>query len=168
MRSVSTANTPGSWIPHLADLVVRGQRYLYRRRTRFGQSLLAFCHRQLSQCRKGVKRVCSYWSVRCFTCPLSGFAWALSYQPDLIYSLMPPKPCSTWRPWQNQPDNITWARPATRAPIGRCSGFYIRNNIGVAFRTCASGLYWCGQPAAVAVQRPDARRRGCSPQPLGL
>lgn len=123
---------------HLADLVVRGQRYLYRRPTRFWQAFWRFV---ISGFPSAVRREAHLFALvsALFYLPALGLAWALSFQPDLIYSLMPPQAVQHLETMY-QPDNVTLGEARDSATNWEMFGFYIRNNIGVAFRTCASGL----------------------------
>lgn len=123
---------------YLADLVVRGQRYLYRRRTRFGQAFWRFVIASFPSAVRREARLFLLVSAL-FYLPALGFAWALSYQPDLIYSLMPPQAVQHLETMY-QPDNITLGEARDSGTNWEMFGFYIRNNISVAFRTCASGL----------------------------
>ncbi|HMW73311.1 MAG TPA: stage II sporulation protein M, partial [Cellvibrionaceae bacterium] len=122
----------------LADLVVRGQRYLYRRPTRFVQAFWRFV---ISGFPSAVRREARLFALvsALFYLPALGLAWALSFQPDLIYSLMPPQAVQHLENMY-QPDNITLGEARDSGTNWEMFGFYIRNNIGVAFRTCASGL----------------------------
>lgn len=123
---------------YLADLVVRGQRYLYRRPTRFVQSFWRFVVSDFPQAVRQDARLFALVSAL-FYLPALAFAWALHYQADLIYSLMQPQAVQHLEAMY-QPDNITLGEARDSQTNWEMFGFYIRNNIGVAFRTCASGL----------------------------
>jgi uncharacterized membrane protein SpoIIM required for sporulation len=122
----------------LADLVVRGQRYLYRRPTRFLQAFWRFVISGFPAAVRKEARLFALVSAL-FYLPAIGLACALSYQPDLIYSLMPPQGVQHLESMY-QPDNVTLGEARDSGTNWEMFGFYIRNNIGVAFRTCASGL----------------------------
>ncbi len=123
---------------YLADLVVRGQRFLYRRPTRFWQAFWRFV---ISGFPNAVRRDARLFALlsAVFYLPALGIAWALSEQPDLIYSLMPPQAVQHLETLY-QPDNTTLGEARDSGTNWEMFGYYIRNNIGVAFRTCAAGL----------------------------
>jgi uncharacterized membrane protein SpoIIM required for sporulation len=123
---------------YLGDLVVRGQRSLYRRQTRFLQSFWRFV---ISGFPNAVRREVRLFVLvsAVFYLPAITLAWALHYQPDLIYSLMSPQSVQHLETMY-RPDNITVGEARDSGTNWEMFGFYIRNNIGVAFRTCASGL----------------------------
>lgn len=123
---------------HLGDLVVRGQRCLYRRQTRFLQSFWRFVISGFPCAVRGEARLFMLVSA-VFYVPALTLAWALHYQPDLIYSLMSPQSVQHLEAMY-RPDNITIGEARDSGTNWEMFGFYIRNNIGVAFRTCASGL----------------------------
>lgn len=122
----------------LADLVVRGQRCLYRRHTHF---LHRFWQFVTAGFPIAVRREAHLFALMSavFYLPALAFAWALHYQPDLIYSLMAP-PDVQHLESMYQPDNAIVGEARDSGTNWEMFGFYIRNNIGVAFRTCAGGL----------------------------
>lgn len=122
----------------LADLVVRGQRCLYRRQNRFLQSFWQFVVHGFPAAVRREARL--FWLMSAvFYLPALAIAWALAYQPDLMYSLMSPQSVQQLESMY-QPDNITLGEARDSGTNWQMFGFYIKNNIGVAFNTCASGL----------------------------
>lgn len=123
---------------YLADLVVRGQGCLYRRQTRFVQVFWQFVVSGFPNALRRERRLFVLMSAL-FYLPALGIALALQYQPDLMYSIMPPAGVQNLESMY-QPDNKIVGEARDSGTNWEMFGFYIRNNIGVAFRTCAGGL----------------------------
>lgn len=125
-------------LDQLGDLVVRGHAVLYQRKTHFLQAIIRFLTTEFPrQLRAEAKLFC--WMSVFFYGSALAIACAQSWQPELIYSLMSPT--------RVQEMETMYAPGAAVVGEARESttnwlmfGHYIQNNIGLAFRTFATGL----------------------------
>lgn len=122
----------------LQDLMQRGHNALYRPappRWRRGLEFLVADFPRLVRAQRG----CLWASAALFVLSTLGMYFAVRWRPELIHSLFDPQQLAQFESMYD-PD-------APAAKLGRDSGsdlamfgYYIANNIGIAFRTFASGL----------------------------
>ncbi len=125
-------------VARLNALALGGHDVLYREGTRarvdwLDTLLLAFP--RALRARRGALLA----AAAAFLVP-GGFAYGgVRYDPDLVYLLMEP-----WQIWQLEamydPDSAHFLRERGAASDLMMFGHYIRNNIGIAFRTFAGGM----------------------------
>lgn len=125
-------------IEGLNRLALRGHQHLYRRRSRPWRSLGELVGTELP------RRVRAEWPLLLLACLLffgTGAAayGAISVKPELAYTLIGPEMTAQLEAmYDPQSDHFLRERPSDSDLL--MFGFYIRNNIGIGFRTFASGL----------------------------
>lgn len=125
-------------VDKLGDLVVRGHQQLYRRKAPLLEQLLRFL---VSDFPRLVRQEQVYFWVASALLYLPALIMylAVSWQPDLVYTLMAPPQVDNFESMYD-PVNRTLGSARESASNWQMFGFYISNNIGVSFRTFASGL----------------------------
>jgi len=127
-------------IDSLQQLVLRGHQQLYRHRSRFAANLLGFI---LADFPRLVRAEWPFVLAAglVFFGSLIGFALLVHAFPELIYNLIPAEQV---REMQTMYDPVAGhlGRSAERAASEDwvMFGYYVMNNIGIAFQTFASGL----------------------------
>lgn len=135
-------------IDRLNKLVLSGHQFLYESRAGIWSNILqAAMHRFPRQVRRDARL---FWlSVLLMFGPALGVGLAVVEQPDFIYTILEPAMVDEFEAMYD-PDAERFGVDAKRASDDdfEMFGFYIRNNIGVGFRTFAGGLLF-GIGAAV-------------------
>lgn len=128
-------------VDRLGDLIVRGHQQLYQRKPRIGQQILRFFMVDFPQLvRKEAKL---FWlSTALLYLPGLLVFTAILIKPDLVYTIMSPDQVSNFESMYD-PANRTLGEARDSESNWYMFGFYINNNIGVAFRTFASGIMFC-------------------------
>lgn len=125
-------------VDELNDLVLRGHRQLYRRRSRLFYSILNFFYQEFPQLvRREVKIVLVATTL--FYLPAIILFLNVSHSPDLIYSVFEPGVVSDFESMYD-PENKKLGEARNAETDVLMFGYYIRNNIGVAFHTFSTGL----------------------------
>lgn len=127
-------------IGDLHDLVRRGYRQLYRRRTDSWRSVLSFMARGFPITLR--RHHGPFWlAVACFFLPMTIFGIACYQDPVLIHSVMAESQVADLESLYD-PGNAKPGRGAERQADTDVMmfGFYILNNIGIGFRVFAGGL----------------------------
>jgi uncharacterized membrane protein SpoIIM required for sporulation len=122
----------------LGELVLRGHRLLYKRKTQYYEQFLQFVVGGFPRALRREARL-FLWVSLCFYLPAIGIALAMQYRPELIYSLMSPTQVQNFEGMYN-PSQRTLGEARDSATNWLMFGHYIQNNIGIAFKACASGL----------------------------
>lgn len=146
-------------VDKLGDLVVRGHQQLYRRKQPFMQHLISFV---VAGFPRLVRAQQSYiwWATALLYVPGLIIYLAILWQPDLVYTITPPAQVSSFEEMYD-PQNRTLGSARESDTNVQMFGFYIRNNIGVSFRTFASGiLFGVGSIFFPRLQRLVDGRRG--------
>src|SRR5688572_19594207 len=125
-------------VDHLDDLVVRAHHQLYRRKHPVLYPLLQFIVRDFPARVRAEKQVV-LWATLLFVGPLLVFWLGVLAQPELVYSVLSPGNAADMEEMYN-PDNRVLGAARDSDTNWGMFGFYIYNNISVAFRTFASGL----------------------------
>lgn len=127
-------------VDKLGDLVVRGHQQLYRRKQPLVEQFLRFV---VSDFPRLVRQEQGYfWFASALLyLPALLFFLAVQWQPDLVYTMMAPDQVDSFEGMYN-PSNRTLGSARESGTNWQMFGFYISNNIGVSFRTFASGLAW--------------------------
>lgn len=128
-------------VDRLGDLIVRGHQQLYQRKPRVGRQLLRFFMVDFPQLvRKDAKL---FWlsSALFYGSGLLIF-FATLLKPDLIYSIISPEQVTQVESMYD-PSNHTLGEARESDTNWQMFGFYIYNNISVAFQTFASGIVFC-------------------------
>ncbi|QEY14145.1 stage II sporulation protein M [Cellvibrio sp. KY-YJ-3] len=125
-------------VDKLGDLVVRGHQQLYRRKQPFMQQMISFV---VAGFPRLVRAQQSYiwWATALLYVPGLIIYLAILWQPDLVYTITPPAQVSSFEEMYD-PQNRTLGSARESDTNVQMFGFYIRNNIGVSFRTFASGI----------------------------
>jgi len=122
----------------LNRLALRGHQHLYSRRLGVWSRIVTFIG---SGFPNAVRR--NHWflwaSLVLFGLPFVGFILAIQLEPDLAYSVLPPEAIREMEGMYD-PSTPMQASADQRAFM---FGFYVYNNISIAFRTFAAGLA-CG------------------------
>ena len=125
-------------VDELDQMVLRGHRVLYRRKTYFAQAILRFLVTDFPRQVRAQGRLV-WLTTAFFYLPALCLALAQLWQPDLIYSLFPPPQVQEMEAMYD-PSNITLGEARESPTNWLMFGFYIQNNVGLAFRTFAAGL----------------------------
>ncbi len=125
-------------IAQLNDLALRGHQHLYRQgarsRTGWVQTLLLDFPRTLRASSGAL------WAATvAFVVPAVTMYIACRYEPDLIYTLVDPAQVAMVEEMYD-PQSDHFLRERGSASDLQMFGYYIRNNIGIGFRTFAGGM----------------------------
>ncbi len=125
-------------VERLADLVSRGHRQLYKRKYRITHNLIAFV---LVDFPRLVRQQQAYFwlATALLYGPALLFYLAVLWRPDLVYAVIPPEQVNSFESMYNPSNKVLGAARESDTDI-QMFGFYIQNNISVAFRTFASGI----------------------------
>lgn len=135
----SRGYSPGL-VAQLQQLVRRGYRLLYRSRPHWGQQMRAFL---VADFPRAVRRQAGLFWLACvlFFGPMLAMGLACAQDPTLIYSLIDRDQVAEIEAMYD-PTSARPGRPTRRQATDdwQMFGFYVLNNIGIAFRTFAVGL----------------------------
>ncbi len=127
-------------VDHLGDMVVRGHQYLYRRHNHFLNKFIQFFVADFPRLVRQEQRW--FWfATAVFYLPTLLIALAVLIKPELVYTVMDSAQVSNMEEMYN-PENRTLGSAREAETNWHMFGFYIYNNIGVSFRTFASGILW--------------------------
>jgi len=127
-------------VDKLGDLVVRGHQQLYRRKQPLLQQFLGFVVTDFPRLVRREQRY--FWlATALLYLPALLLFFAVLWQPDLVYTMMAPDQVDSFEGMYN-PTNRTLGSARESGTNWQMFGFYISNNISVAFRTFATGLVW--------------------------
>ena len=125
-------------IARLDDIVLRGHQLLYRRKPRYGRQLIKFVVADFPELVRQEWRY--FWLASAiFYLPALIFFIVLQSQPELIYALLDPFTVDNFEQMYD-PGNRTLGEMRDSESDLAMFGFYIYNNISVAFRTFACGI----------------------------
>lgn len=124
-------------IERLNDLAVRGHHHLYRRPTALFSRMGLFIARDFPRAVRAEWRVVLLAALL-FYGPFAGMIGAIQVWPDLVYSVVDPAQVAMMEEMYD-PAAETFERESDSDLF--MFGFYIRNNIGIAFRTFAGGVF---------------------------
>ncbi len=127
-------------VDHLSDLVVRGHQHFYQRRTHFSADFLRFFVMEFPRLVRQEQKY-FWWATAIFYLPALLIMIAVVFQPDLIYTVMDPSQVANMEEMYD-PENKILGSARDAETNWHMFGYYINNNIGVSFRTFASGLLW--------------------------
>lgn len=127
-------------VDYLGDMVVRGHQHLYRRRNYFWHKFILFF---VADFPRLVRREQRYFWVATAVFYLPGvlIALAVGIKPELVYTVLEASQVSNMENMYN-PENRVLGSARDAETNWHMFGFYINNNISVAFRTFASGILW--------------------------
>lgn len=130
-------------VEHLQRLALRGHQQLYRQRSRLLYHVLGFILSGFPRLVRQEWRSIAIASLL-FYLPLALMGILVYQFPDLIYQLMPADQVVKMEAMYD-PENKRIGVGSERgsAEDWTMFGFYIMNNIGIAFQTFASGLLFC-------------------------
>jgi len=129
-------------VAQLHDLVLRGHQRLYRRREAWLWRFLSFVGSGFPRAVRA-HAACFWLATALFLLPgllVGGFCYS---QPELIYSILDEGQVADME-YMYDPANRKIGRSAERSSETDfvMFGFYISNNIGIGFRTFASGIFF--------------------------
>ena len=124
-------------VERLNELAVRGHHHMYRRPTALFSRMGLFVARDFPRAVRAEWRVVLL-SALLFYGPLVAMIWSIQVQPDLVYSVLDPGQIAGMEAMYD-PSAESLARESDSDLL--MFGFYIRNNIGIAFRTFAGGAF---------------------------
>jgi len=124
----------------LQQLALRGHQQLYRHRNQLGATVLSFVLADFPRLVREQWRFVLVASLLFFG-SLIGIALLVYLFPDLIYSIVSPRQVAEMQSMYD-PDVSRLGRAAERASSEdwMMFGYYVMNNIGIAFQTFAAGL----------------------------
>lgn len=125
-------------VDKLGDLVVRGHQQLYRRKQPFMQQLISFIVAGFPRLVRAQQHYI-WWATALMYVPGLLIYLAILWQPDLVYTITAPEQVSSFEEMYD-PQNRTLGSARESDTNVQMFGFYISNNISVAFRTFASGI----------------------------
>ena len=125
-------------VDKLGDLVVRGHQQLYRRKQPFFQQLISFIVAGFPRLVREQQQYI-WWATALLYVPGLLIYLAILWQPDLVYTITSPDQVSSFEQMYD-PANRTLGSARESDTNVQMFGFYISNNISVAFRTFASGI----------------------------
>jgi Uncharacterized membrane protein len=127
-------------VDRLGDLVIRGHQQLYRRKQPLVHQFLRFI---VTDFPRLVRQEQGYFwlATALLYAPALLLFLAVLWQPDLVYTIMAPEQVDKFEEMYN-PANRTLGSARESSTNWQMFGFYISNNIGVSFRTFASGLLY--------------------------
>lgn len=125
-------------IDRLNDLVIAGHHNLYQRSARFQYQFLRFIAIDFPQSLRANKNFV-FWAIALFLLPGLSMMLACYVNEDMIYSVMGPADVRGMESMYD-PSNGHIGRERQSDSDLMMFGFYIYNNIGIAFRTFASGI----------------------------
>lgn len=124
---------------HLEDIVVRAQQQLYRRKSGGWSQIIRFAVNDFPQLVRQEK-VAVTLATMLFVLPTL-FLWISTLlAPPMVYTVIDPANVSHFESMYN-PENRVLGEARDSETNWYMFGYYIRNNISVAFRTFASGLF---------------------------
>lgn len=125
-------------VDKLGDLVVRGHQQLYRRKQPFFQQFISFIVAGFPRLVRE-QQAYIWWATALLYVPGLLMFLAILWQPDLVYTVAPPDQVSNFEEMYD-PANRTLGAARESDTNVQMFGYYISNNIGVSFRTFASGI----------------------------
>lgn len=128
-------------VDELHDLVQRGHRLLYRRKSIWLWRLVAFLWSGFPNTLR--RHSGAFWlATALFYLPALAMGLACYLDGDFIYTVMDPAQVASME-YMYDPGNTTLGRSEDRAAESDVAmfGYYIWNNIGIGFRTFASGMF---------------------------
>lgn len=127
-------------VDYLSELIVRGHNQLYRRKISYLDSFLRFVvHDFPALVRAEYRVICLAHAV--LYLPAIILFCVLLAKPELVYTVVAPDQVQSFEDMYN-PENRILGSAREAEKNWYMFGFYINNNIGVSFRTFASGLLW--------------------------
>jgi uncharacterized membrane protein SpoIIM required for sporulation len=148
--AVSRRYSPGL-IEELARLARRAHRQLYRRRTALLGPALGFMARDFPLALR--RHAAAFWlAAGLLFLPMLAMGIACHGNPELIYSVMPGEQVAQLEAVYDPANRRPGRDPARdSADDFMMFGFYVMNNVGIGFRTLASGLLLGVGSAAILV-----------------
>lgn len=125
-------------LAELNDLALLGHQVLYRRRTELGRRIASFLLYGFPRALRVQRGYLAVSSVL-FVLPALLVYLAIYWSPELIYSVLDPAQVAQFESMYDPSSPHLGENRAASTDMGMF-GYYIRNNIGVGFRTFASGI----------------------------
>lgn len=125
-------------VDHLDNLVTRAHQQLYRRKHPVMHPLMQFVVTDFPALVRAEKHAV-LWATVLFLAPLLLFFVAAQLAPELVYTVLAPDQTADMESMYDPANKILGKARDSDTNWGMF-GFYIYNNISVAFRTFASGL----------------------------
>lgn len=125
-------------IDRLNQLVITGHHHLYRRSARFQYQFLRFIVRDFPQALRD-NSAYVLWSIALFLLPGLAMWLACYVNEDMIYSVMSAADVRGMESMYDASDGHIGRERESDSDL-MMFGFYIYNNVGIAFRTFASGI----------------------------
>lgn len=127
-------------VDYLGELVVRGHRQLYRRKPYFIEQFIKFFVVDFPRLVRQEHKL--FWLASLFFyAPSLLFTLAVIASPELAYTIVDPVSVQNFEEMYD-PDARVVGSARDSGTNWAMFGYYINNNIGVSFRTFASGLLW--------------------------
>ncbi len=128
-------------VDKLGELIVRGHQQLYKRKTDYRQKMIQFFLADFPCLVRKEARF--FWvATALFYVPALIYFIVVLLKPELVYGFLDPMTVIQLESMYN-PENRLVGEAREAATNWHMFGFYIRNNISVAFNCFASGFVWC-------------------------
>ena len=125
-------------VDRLGDLVARGHRQLYRQKSTFKYAFIAFFIRDFPILVRREWLLIALASALLYV-PALLLTFLVILVPETVYTVLSPYSVTEFEQMYN-PDNRVLGEARDAETNWYMFGFYIQNNISVAFRTFASGI----------------------------
>lgn len=127
-------------VDSLGELIVRGHQQLYQRKTTLRHKFTQFFINDFPVLLRQEWKL--FWlATALFYLPGLMYFVAIMLKPELVYSFMDPFQVHEFESMYD-PDNRTLGEARESETNWLMFGFYIRNNISIAFNCFASGIVW--------------------------
>ena len=128
-------------VDRLGDLSLRGHQQLYRRKLDLRQNALQFILRDFPCLIRQQWKL--FWlAIALLYLPGLLLLCCILLQPDWVYSVLSPAQVMNFE-LMYDPDNLLVGAKRDAGSNWMMFGFYIFNNIGIAFRVFATGIIFC-------------------------
>lgn len=125
-------------VQRLNDLALRGREQLYRKPSRMRERVLEFVARGFPQLVRDDARL--FWiATALFYVPFFAMLSSAWFAPELLYRVLDPSQLQVYEEMYD-PASERVGRGRDSGGDVQAFGFYIANNIGIAFRTFAGGV----------------------------
>lgn len=126
-------------VERLQSLVQAGHQYLYQTRRPQWDAIRRFITAGFPRLVRAEWRYMLAAALLLFV-PMGAMVWLLHYKPELVYSVYSPADVARYESMYDPTQHAQRLARDSQSDLAMF-GFYILNNVGIAFRTMASGLF---------------------------
>ena len=128
-------------INHLNNLVLRGHQHLYRQRSRLVGLIIEYLVSDFPRLVRREHQIVLV-SIFLFVGPLLGTALLVAYDENLIYNILSPSQVVAVENMYDPEKKFALGKERESDTDVLMFGYYIQNNIGIAFRMFAGGIIY--------------------------